>query len=1171
MLAGMLIARTCAFALDPALDVSQYAHTAWKIRDGFAKGSILSIAQTPDGYLWLGTAFGLYRFDGVRNVLWQPSPDQHLPSSTITSLVTSRDGTLWVGTRNGLASWKNGRLTQYAELAGFAIRALVEDHEGSIWAGTNGPPGPPEGKLCEIRNSRVQCHPEMGGLTHGVLGLHEDDQGNLWVGLEMGVWRWRPGPAEFYAVPGLSDGRMQGMADSEDGSRLIAATGAVMRLADGKAEALYRFPSARRGFRFLRMLRDRDGGLWVGPAGRGLVHIHQGRTDVFSELDGLSGEDIYDLFEDREGNVWIATVNGLDRFHELPVVTYSKKQGLSDIPWGGILAARDGSVWFATLNGLNRLSHGQVAVYCQHRTARGQEVVGSGLRDEGVGSLFQDSRGRIWVSTLTAIGYLENDRFIPAAAPGGLVESLTEDTSGNLWIANRDLGLLRLSQDGVFPPIPWAAFGRKDFAVIVAPDPSDGGLWLGFSQGGIVWFRDGHVQVSYSAADGLGEGRVNQLRFDGEGALWIASDGGLSRLKNGRIATLTSQSGLPCDAVQWTIEDDAQSVWIMMPCGLARVARSELDARTDTRDKTARTIHATVFDSSDGLRLLAVVGDYTPRVAKAADGKLWFSVPDGISVIDPHHLPFNKLPPPVHIEKVITDRKEYLENLSGGRPSNLRLPPLVHELEIDYTALSLVAPEKIRFRDKLEGWDHDWQDVGNRRQAHYTGLAPRRYRFRVTACNNDGVCSEAGAFLDFSVAPAYYQTNWFRALCAAAFLAVLWGLYRARIEQLRRQERKLRDVIETIPTFAWTAFPDGSVDFVNRHWQEYTGLSAERTAGAGWQAAVHAADLKQHAEKWRVSLATGEPFETEVRYRRAADEQYRWFLARAVPLRDQRGKILKWYGISTDIEDRKRAEEEREKLRADLAHVNRVSTLGEMAASLAHEIKQPIAASITSANSCIEWLAHEPPNLDRARAAAGRIDKYGHRAAEIIDRIRSLYKKSPPQRELIDVNEIVREMLELPRAEANLYAVSIRTDLVADLPKIRADRVQLQQVFMNLILNAIEAMKETGGVLTVKTQLGENGQLLISVSDTGVGLPKEKTEQIFDTFFTTKPQGSGMGLSICRSIVESHGGSLWASANHGRGATFHFTLPLAAEAAQVPGTGTGFRASSEEKSDSPAE
>jgi PAS domain S-box-containing protein len=524
---------------------------------------------------------------------------------------------------------------------------------------------------------------------------------------------------------------------------------------------------------------------------------------------------------------------------------------------------------------------------------------------------------------------------------------------------------------------------------------------------------------------------------------------------------------------------------------------------------------------------------------------LWFLPLDGVSVIDPHHLVLNKLPPPVHIEQIVADGKTY--DLSSQGSGGVHLPPRVRDLTIDYTALSLVVPEKVRFRFKLEGQDADWREVVNQRRVEYSNLPPRHYRFRLMACNNSGVWNEEGAALDFAVDPAYWQTNWFRALCAAAFLAVLLGLYRARIQQLRRQERKLRDVIETIPTFAWTALPDGSVDFVNRHWQEYTGLSAERTAGSGWHAAVHTADLKRHAEKWRVSLATGEPFENEVRYRRAADEQYRWFLARAVPLRDQRGKILKWYGISTDIEDRKRAEQEREGLRADLAHVNRVSTLGEMAATLAHEIKQPIAASITSANTCIEWLAHEPPNLDRARAAAGRIDKYGNRAAEIIDRIRSLYKKSPPQRLQVEVNEIIREMVELLRAEANLYAVSIRTDLVADLPKINADRVQLQQVFMNLILNAIEAMKETGGVLTVKTQLGENGQLLISVSDTGVGLPKEKTEQIFDTFFTTKPQGSGMGLSISRSIVESHGGRLWATANDGRGATFHFTLPTPAE------------------------
>ncbi len=272
----------------------------------------------------------------------------------------------------------------------------------------------------------------------------------------------------------------------------------------------------------------------------------------------------------------------------------------------------------------------------------------------------------------------------------------------------------------------------------------------------------------------------------------------------------------------------------------------------------------------------------------------------------------------------------------------------------------------------------------------------------------------------------------------------------------------------------------------------------------------------------------------------------KWIHTVGHPVLSAAGDLEQFVGSSTDITELKSAEQEREKLRqleADLAHTNRVSTLGEMAASLAHEIKQPIAAAITSANSCIEWLAHEPPNLDRARTAAARIDRYGNRAAEIIDRIRSLYKKSPPQRELVDVNGIIQEMFSLLTGEATRYSVTMRTELAAELPQIMADRVHLQQVFMNLMLNGIEAMEDSGGELTVKSEL-QDGQLQFSVSDTGVGLPMEKMDQIFSAFFTTKPQGSGMGLAISRSIVESHGGRVWATANDGRGATFHFTLPI---------------------------
>jgi signal transduction histidine kinase len=256
--------------------------------------------------------------------------------------------------------------------------------------------------------------------------------------------------------------------------------------------------------------------------------------------------------------------------------------------------------------------------------------------------------------------------------------------------------------------------------------------------------------------------------------------------------------------------------------------------------------------------------------------------------------------------------------------------------------------------------------------------------------------------------------------------------------------------------------------------------------------------------------------------------------------------------LARDISERKRAEQERERLRQieeDLARINRVSTLGELSASLAHEIRQPITAVISSADVCLRWLTRNPPNLERARSAVTRVIDDGTRAAEVINRLRSFYiKAEPPERKLVDVNEVAHEMMVLLRSEANRYSISMRTELAAGLPKTKADRVQLQQVFMNLMLNGIEAMKDTPGELTIKSERTDDGQLLISVSDTGVGLPAEGADRIFDAFYTTKPQGTGMGLAITRSIVESHGGRLWATPNRGRGATFNFALSTKAKA-----------------------
>ena len=297
------------------------------------------------------------------------------------------------------------------------------------------------------------------------------------------------------------------------------------------------------------------------------------------------------------------------------------------------------------------------------------------------------------------------------------------------------------------------------------------------------------------------------------------------------------------------------------------------------------------------------------------------------------------------------------------------------------------------------------------------------------------------------------------------------------------------------------------------------------------------------------AIREGADYDVEFRIRRI-DGAIRFM--RGIGHHNPSQEIGEYIGITMDITARKRAEEEREKLRqleADLAHINRVNTMGELAAALAHEIKQPIAASITSANACLRWLARDPPDLERARAAAGRIEQDGNRAADVIDRLRSFYKKgSPPKREIVDIRAIIFEMAALLKTEAIRHSVTIHSAVDADTPKILVDRVQLQQVFMNLMLNAIEAMEDAGGALTITARANSQGQIIVSVTDTGVGLPQESTEQIFDAFHTTKPEGTGMGLAITRSIVESHGGRVWATANPEGGATFHFTLPAKGEA-----------------------
>jgi signal transduction histidine kinase/ligand-binding sensor domain-containing protein len=767
-----------ALALDPSLDVSQYAHTSWTVRDGFSLGNIYAMAQTPDGYLWLGSEFGLFRFDGVHPVQWQPPMGQKLPDKNINALLVTRDGTLWIGTFAGLVTWSDGKLTSHAELGRDFVASLFEDRDGTVWVGSLGHAASHAGRLCAIRNGSAQCIGEDGSLGRAVWALYQDSSGTLWAAAQSGLWRIKPGPPKQF--PTATE--LIGLNKTDEGRLLVAMHGAGLLQLDG--DRLESYPVRRsnnstallqpRDLDVNRLLRDRDGGLWIGTVQWGLIHVHQGRTDVFTKSDGLSGDVILSMLEDREGNVWVASTGGLDRLTELPVATISMKQGLPSDASQAVLAARDGSVWFgAPDNGLTKWENGKTTTF---RKA-------NGLPDDATQSLFQDDDGRIWVSTARGLAYSKQGRFIRTnAVPAGDVHFIAGDKSGNLWLSESKR-LVHIVDERVVEDLPWSELG--DGADALLPDAKQGGVWLAFwNTGGVSLFRDHCIRARYTAADGLGEGHVPDLQLDGDGAIWAATQGGLSRLRDGRIATLTTKNGLPCNEIHWSIEDDDHALWLNSVCGLVRIARSELDAWIANPN---RRIDTRVWDASDGVRLSSnAASTYAPRVAKSTDGKIWF-VAGIVQVVDPHHLAINKLAPPVHVEQIIADKKFYWQSLQGAVYSTLHLPARTRDLQIDYAALSLVAPEKVRYKYLLEGQDQDWKEVVNDRQAQYTNLRPRHYRFRVIASNNSGVWNEQGDSIEFSVDPAYYQTNWFRALCVVAVLALLWAAHQFRVRQLHHE------------------------------------------------------------------------------------------------------------------------------------------------------------------------------------------------------------------------------------------------------------------------------------------------------------------------------------------------------------------------------------------------
>ncbi|MCZ7932959.1 Sensor histidine kinase TmoS [compost metagenome] len=366
---------------------------------------------------------------------------------------------------------------------------------------------------------------------------------------------------------------------------------------------------------------------------------------------------------------------------------------------------------------------------------------------------------------------------------------------------------------------------------------------------------------------------------------------------------------------------------------------------------------------------------------------------------------------------------------------------------------------------------------------------------------------------------------------------------------LRESEQKLKLIINTIPAMAWSCTPDGQLEYWNQHLTNFVGLPFEEIVGFGFYRMFHPDDVERMRESWEEVVATKQPKPVDARIRRF-DGQYRWFNLQQSPLLDPEGNVVRWYGVVVDIEDRKQAEESLRQSQSHLAHVTRLTTIGELAVSIAHEINQPLMAIVTNAGTCLRWLKDGHTDLEQARLAAERIVHDGHRAGEIVASIRGMARRSPVRMERIDFKRALRDVLFLLREELQSRGLQIVMDLTPEPVDILGDRTQLQQVLLNLIMNSAEATpRGAEAVMTVSCRQGPEGEVEVSVSDTGCGIPPEQLEQVFEPFYTTKSDGIGMGLSICRSIVEAHGGRIWATTNHPRGSSFTFTLSNSKDAA----------------------
>jgi len=730
------------------------------------------VAQTTDGYLWFGTITGLWRFDGVRFTPWSPPNGQKLLSPRINSLLGTPDGSLWIGTALGLSRWQNDHLTNYENDRG-VVTAIIQARDGTIWIQKT-PSTVGVGPLCQIVESGMQCYGKAEGIPSGIyFSLAQDGDGNLWLGGDTHLVRWAPDSQRVYNPTALKANEGQtgimGLAIDPNGSVWAGVPGLgpglqLQHLMQGVWKP-FMAPRLQIGIRVQALYIDRQKALWVGTVDQGIYRICGDKIEHFGSADGLSGDYVLNFLEDHEGDLWVVTSKGVDSFRDLSVINFSAREGLTSEEVDSILATKDGDLWIGGDGSLDLLRHNQI-------TSIGW---GKGLPGHQVASLFEDHAGRLWVGVDDALTVYTEGKFRRInksdGTATGMIVGITEDVDHNIWAESRgaDRPLFRIQDFQIKEEF---SAPRMPAARRVAANPG-GGLWLGLMNGDLARYRDGRIETFHFQHSQ--DSRVEQVTVNPDGSVLGATAFGLIAWRNGKQLTLTTRNGLPCDSVYSFISDDHSNLWLYSQCGLVEIANA--DVKKWWEDDSI-LLQPRIFDALDGAQT-----DYAPfqGAARSPDGRLWFASGIALQTIDPDHVLANSIAPPVYVEGITADRRNYVPR------AGLVLPALTRDLEIDYTALSFPAPQKVRFRYELEGRDGSWQEPGTRRQAFYTDLRPGKYRFHVIASNNGGVWNEQGASLDFNIAPAWYQTNWFRVACAASSLLLLWFIYQLRLRQLHHQ------------------------------------------------------------------------------------------------------------------------------------------------------------------------------------------------------------------------------------------------------------------------------------------------------------------------------------------------------------------------------------------------